>query len=112
MKCHNKKKKKAPGWKGGESRHTKGYITIHRPTHPKAKKHPYVMEHRLIMEKKLGRYLKDGENVHHVNGIRNDNRIENLELWTRPHPCGIRVRDAVKWAKEIIETYGEDETKY
>jgi hypothetical protein len=49
----------------------------------------------------LGRYLLDGETVNHRNGVHDDNRPENLELWTRPQPSGIRVRDAIAWAYEI-----------
>jgi hypothetical protein len=80
---------------------------IRSPGHPRAGKGGYVFEHVLIMEELLGRYLLPGENVHHRNGVRDDNRPENLELWTRPQPAGIRVGDAVAWAREIIARYGD-----
>jgi hypothetical protein len=68
-------------WKGGKSKTRKGYILIKNRKHPFCDKQGYVLEHRLVMEKYLERYLTKQEFVHHKNGIKNDNRIENLHLY-------------------------------
>jgi len=96
-------------WRGGRTRHKAGYVMVFVPGHPRAGKNsPYVFEHILVAEELLGRYLEKGETIHHINGVRYDNRSENLELWTRPQPSGVRVSDAIEWARHIYDLYVAD----
>jgi len=69
-----------PGWKGGKSKNSKGYILIRAPEHPRASPNGYVFEHIVVLEKKIGRPLQPTECSHHINGVKTDNRPENLEV--------------------------------
>ena len=75
------KGRESPNWNGGKRHRSDGYIQIFNPEHPNSCKEGYVMEHRLVMEEKIGRLLKKKEVVHHINGVRDDNRPENLKLF-------------------------------
>lgn len=70
---------KNPKWKGGY-RIKEGYIQLLCPSHPAASGIGYVYEHRLVVEENIGRYLITDEHIHHINGIKTDNRIENLQI--------------------------------
>ena len=110
------KAKSGMGHKGKD-----GYIYITRKGHPNSwncmgtrkngKPHIYegrIQEHTWVMSQHLGRPLTKFESVHHKNGVRDDNRIENLELWHRGQPPGQRLEDKIQWAKEFLKGYGYD----
>lgn len=67
-----------------------------------------LLVHRVVMEEVLGRPLLPDETVHHINGIRTDNRPENLELWSSRHPKGQRVEDKVAWAIDLLKLYAPE----
>lgn len=95
----------SPGWRGGRTKSSTGYILVQAPLHPAAQADGYVPEHRIVMEEMIGRFLLPEETVHHKNGIRHDNRPENLELWASRQPKGQRVSDLIAWAEEILSIY-------
>jgi len=68
-----------------------GYVKLYSPNHPKADNDGYVLEHRLVMESSIGRYLDTSEIVHHRNGIKKDNRIENLTIVSKKHHLGVVI---------------------
>mgnify|MGYP001604768182 CR=1 FL=1 len=74
------KREKHPSWKGGRNTDGRGYIHILKPEHPNADSRGYVLEHRSVAEQAIGRQLRDDEVVHHLNGIKGDNRPENLRV--------------------------------
>lgn len=88
-----------------------GYVRVHRPDHPRSDVKGWMYEHTEVMEAMIGRYLISGENVHHKNGIRHDNRPENLELWNRNQPSGVRASDRVDYAIEILKLYKPEALK-
>lgn len=89
---------------------TRGYVYFTDKDHPEAGANGNVLEHRAVMAEMLGRKLLPGETVHHKNGIRSDNRPDNLELWVTSQPAGQRPEDLVAWAREILALYGDGET--
>ena len=67
----------------------------------------WSLQHRMVIESQIGRSLMPDETVHHRNGDKTDNRLENLELWSSRHPKGQRIEDLLAFAAEIIDLYGK-----
>lgn len=93
-------------WKGGRHQYN-GYVYVNTQMPWDDKPRNYG-EHQLVMMKQLGRPLQPGEQIHHKNGIRNDNRLENLELWTTNQPTGSRVSDLIEHAVEVLKQYAPE----
>jgi len=85
------------GWKKGKTK-CNGYWMIYKPEHPKANSmgKGYVRQNRLVMEEFLGRYLNENEVIHHVNGIKDDDRIENLVIMLKQEHLSLHHKEMVK----------------
>lgn len=82
-----------------------GYALVHDRNHARANKSGFVREHIKVMTEHLQRDLLPTENVHHINGVRDDNRIENLELWNKGQPCGQRVNEKQAFYVSFVAEY-------
>lgn len=93
-----------PQWKtDGRTVSQEGYVLVQAHGHPAARSNgDYVLEHRIVMEKHLGRYLESHETIHHVNGDRADNRIENLQLRTGRHGKGVHHKCADCGSRNVV----------
>jgi hypothetical protein len=87
-------------------RNMRGYVILRFPNINGVRQDD-IYEHRYNMQQKIGRPLRAEETVHHINGDRTDNRIENLELFISRHGPGQRARDQVEWAIKLLSDYPE-----
>lgn len=94
---------------GSTYKNPQGYIVEFQPDSPMAQPSTgNLFQHRRVLAEKIGRPLEPHENPHHKNGIKDDNRPENLELWSTSQPAGQSVVDKIAWAKEFCALYGYD----
>jgi len=84
-----------------------GYVVEYDRNHIQGHKGK-ILQHRRVYSDFLGRKLESYENIHHKNGVKSDNRLENLELWVKRQPAGQRVEDLIEWAKWILQEYDND----
>jgi uncharacterized protein (DUF1330 family) len=103
--CEGRMAKLNPNWRGGKYSR-EGYKLIYSPNHPNKNNRGYVAEHRLIVEKHIGRYLTKDELIHHINEIKDDNRIENLIVVEK------RKHQVLHTVLRFVEKYGTIENFY
>ncbi len=92
-------------WKGGRRKHASGYVEVKCEDHPRVNSAGYVLEHRLVMEKYLGRLLEKDEVVHHIDGNRTNNSIDNLDVMTKSEHSAIHSKRMWKHIKDLLEKY-------
>lgn len=86
-----------------------GYVLLSdKRDHPNANKRGRILEHTFVMSEYLGRPIMPGETIHHKNGVRDDNRIENLELRSHQHGMGARVSDMVEFCTDYLRRYAPE----
>lgn len=95
-----------PGEWGDWKVTAKGYVIRRRWSGANEREHEF--QHRRVMEEHIGRPLFREEEVHHLNGNRSDNRLENLEIWSTKQPKGQRPEDKVEYAVEILRLYAPE----
>lgn len=89
---------------GHKKKRADGYASVYTPNHPFASKDGYVMEHILMMEEHIGRLIGRDEVVHHKNGVRDDNRIENLELMTFKEHAKYHLQERIRQGTQNYKT--------
>lgn len=97
-------------WQGGRYLNSQGYVILTDHTHPNSDPQHRLFEHHKVMSEIIGRPVrtKEGESVHHKNGIKDDNRPENLELWTSFQPSGQRVIDLIDYCEKFLMKYAPE----
>ncbi len=83
------------------------YVPVPPESRHLTKSAAWVSEHRLVMAQSLRRALSSDEQVHHINGVRTDKRLENLELWSVSHPSGRRIEDLLEFCQVMLDRYGD-----